>query len=192
MSTSPGSVTELLHAWGRGRTSALEQLIPLVYGELRRMAHRYLVRERQGTLQTAALVNEAYLRLVDINRIRWQDRAHFFAISARIMRRILVDHARARRSKKRGCGADRMTLDASRVADGSWRPDLVTLDDALHMLAAVDERQSRIVELRFFGGLSVKETAEVLKISPGTVLRDWRLAKGWLVHELKGRAHGHA
>jgi len=179
------AVTGLLLAWSQGEQAALEKLVPLVYAELRRIAHRYMNRERQGhTLQTTELVNEAYLRLIDAREVRWQDRAHFFAISAQLMRRILVDFARSRRYLKRGGGAHRATLDEALLASPEPGPDLVALDDALEALAVKDARKSRVVELRFFGGLSVEETAEVLKVSPDTVHRDWRLAKAWLAREM--------
>lgn len=183
---APG-VTDFLVAWGQGDTAALDHLVPLVHGELRRLARREMRRERAGhTLQTTALVNEAYLRLVDLTRVRWQDRSHFFAMSARLMRRILVDHARARESRKRGGGARRISFDEALVVSEERGADLVALDDALQALAAFDERKSRVVELRFFGGLSVDETAEALHVSPETVMRDWRLAKVWLLRELGG------
>ena len=179
------AVTELLLAWSEGEQTALDKLVPLVYAELRRIAHRYLNRERRGhTLQTAELVNEAYLRLIDATQVRWQDRAHFFAISAQLMRRILVDLARSRRYLKRGGGAQRTSFDEALVVSPAPRGDLVALDDALVALAAKDERKSRVVELRFFGGLSVEETAEVLKVSPDTVHRDWKLAKAWLARKM--------
>jgi RNA polymerase sigma factor (TIGR02999 family) len=178
-------VTGLLRAWGQGDEQALERLVPLVYQELHRIAVRYMARERPDhTLQATALVNEAYVRLVDAKGVSWQDRAHFFAISARTMRHILVDFARSRRYKKRGGGADPVSLDESLVIQGRPGTDLVALDDALNSLAAMDPRRSRVVELRFFGGLTVEETAEVLKVSPETVMRDWKLAKAWLLREL--------
>jgi RNA polymerase sigma-70 factor (ECF subfamily) len=183
---APG-VTDLLVAWGLGDASALEHLVPLVHGELRRLARREMRRERAGhTLQTTALVNEAYLRLVDLSRVRWQDRAHFFAMSARLMRRILVDHARSRASRKRGGGVKRVSFDEALVVSEEPGPDLVALDEALHALAAFDDRKSQVVEMRFFGGLSVDEAAEALHVSPETVMRDWRLAKVWLLRELGG------
>jgi RNA polymerase sigma-70 factor (ECF subfamily) len=179
------AVTRLLLAWSQGEQAALEKLVPLVYAELRRIAHRYMNRERRGhTLQTTELVNEAYLRLIDASQVRWQDRAHFFAISAQLMRRILVDFARSRGYHKRGGGAHRATFDEALLASPEPGPDLVALDDALKALAAKDARKSRVVELRFFGGLSVEDTAEVLKVSPDTVHRDWRLAKAWLSREM--------
>ena len=189
MTASPGAVTHLLRAWGNGDAGALEELTPLVEAELRRLARAYMARERRGhTLQTTALVNEAFLRLTDARQIRWQDRAHFLGISARLMRRVLVDHARARGSRKRGGGAERVTLDERLATAPELELDVVALDRALEALAAVDPRQSRVIELRFFGGLSVEETAEVLHVSPDTVKRDWRLAKLWLLRELEGEA----
>ena len=179
------SVTELLRAWGQGDAQALDRLTPLVYQELRRIAGRYMARERRDhTLQATALVNEPYLRLVDAKEVSWHDRAHFFAISSQTMRRILVDFARARHSRKRDSGAKALSLEESLVVRGQPGADLVALDDALNALAAMDPRRSRVVELRFFGGLSVEETAEVLKVSPETVKRDWKLAKAWLLREL--------
>jgi len=178
-------VTQLLVAWSDGDESALEKLIPLVDDELRRLAHYYIGGERAGhTLQTTALVNEAYVRLVDSSRVQWQNRAHFFAISAQVMRRILVDYARAHRSQKRGGEMTRVSLEGALPIAYDRGPDLVALDEALSGLAAIDARKSRVVELRFFGGLSVDETAEVLEVSPDTVMRDWRLAKSWLLREL--------
>ena len=160
--------------------------MPLVYGELRRIAKRCLAGERAGqTLQATALVNEAYLRLVDVRRVNWQNRAHFLAMSARLMRRILVDVARSKRYQKRGGGAVKVTFDDALMAAVERGPDLVALDDALSALAAVDERKARVIELRFFGGLSVEETATVLKVSVDTVMRDWKLAKVWLLRELR-------
>ena len=181
-------VTELLLAWGRGDRSALDELVPIVHQELRRLARLQMRGERDNhTLQTTALVNEAFIRLVDLRRIRWQDRAHFLALSARLMRRILVDHARSRNTHKRGEGAVTVALDDSVVVPGERGADLVALDDALESLTAMDPRKGQVVELRFFGGLSVEETAEALHISPETVLRDWRLAKVWLLREVSGR-----
>lgn len=183
---SPHEVTQLLQAWGQGDEKALEKLIPLIYKDLRQRAHRYMGRERAGhTLQTSALINEAYLRLAAAPGVRWESRNHFFAIAARMMRRILVDHARARRSLKRG-GDDRaVTLDEQYLLTSQPSRDLVSLDDALKALAGEDERKARVVELRFFGGLSVEETAQVLKVSPQTVMRDWKLSKVWLLREMK-------
>jgi RNA polymerase sigma factor (TIGR02999 family) len=182
----PGAVTELLRAWGDGDDRALEQLTPLVEAELRRLARGYMRRERRGhTLQATALVNEAFLRMTDARRVRWQDRAHFLGISARLMRRVLVDHARSRGYRKRGGDAVRVTLDEGLLMSPEPAVDMLALDRALEALAAVDVRKSRVIELRFFGGLSVEETAEVLHVSPDTVKRDWRLAKLWLLRELE-------
>jgi len=185
-STPPArEVTGLLIAWGAGDESAFEQLVPLVHAELRDLAHRAMGRERAGhTLQTTALVNEAYLRLIDVSRVRWQDRAHFFAMSARLMRRILVDHARSRKSQKRGGATRKVSFEEALVVSTERGSDLVALDDALKGLAAVDARKCEVVELRYFGGLSVEESAEALHVSPDTILRDWRLAKAWLLREL--------
>jgi RNA polymerase sigma factor (TIGR02999 family) len=175
-----------LHAWGAGDDGALERLVPLVEAELRRLARGYMARERHAhTLQVTALVNEAFVRLMDARRLGWQDRKHFLAIVARLMRRVLVDHARARGSRKRGGCAQRVSLTESLPASPELDLDVVALDRALTNLAAVDERKSRMIELRFFGGLSVEETADVLHVSIGTVKRDWRLAKLWLLRELK-------
>src|ERR1700676_3868906 len=189
---STQQITKLLQAWGQGQDAALKELLPLVHQELRRLARRYMFGERPGhTLQTTALVNEAYLRLVDSPHVNWQNRAHFFAVSAQLMRRILVDYARARGYQKRGGGVPKVTLDEALMGQQEKGHDLVALDDALKVLAGVDPRKSKVVELRFFGGLSVEETAEVLKVSPDTVLRDWRLAKAWLAQEMgKGVANG--
>jgi RNA polymerase sigma-70 factor (ECF subfamily) len=184
--SSPG-VTELLRAWSDGDDDALERLMPLVEAELRRLARAYMRRERrEHTLQTTALVNEAFLRLTDARRVRWQDRAHFLGISASLMRRVLVDHARHRGYQKRGGGAQRVTLHEGLVRSADPALDVVALDRALDALAKVDVRKSRTIELRFFGGLSVEETAEVLQVSTDTVKRDWRLAKLWLLRELEG------
>lgn len=186
MSTpSTHEVTQLLVAWSDGDPAALEKLMPLVYQELRRLARRYLNRENPDhTLEPTALVNEAYLRLIDQNRVRWQNRAHFFGVSAQLMRRILVDMARVRQQRKRGGSARQVEFDEALVVSKERGEDLVALDDALQSLATVDERKSRVVELRFFGGLSVEETAEVLQVSPDTVMRDWKMAKVWLHREL--------
>ncbi|MFL6334690.1 MAG: sigma-70 family RNA polymerase sigma factor [Pyrinomonadaceae bacterium] len=186
MSQPPSNeITGLLMAWGGGDESALDRLMPLVYDELRRLARRYMSRERPGhTLQTTALVNEAYLRLVNWRDVRWQNRAHFFAVSAQMMRRILVDFARDRQYLKRGGGALRVSLAEAASLAEQRGADLVALDEALDALAEVDKRKARVVEMRFFGGLSVKEVAEVLKVSAETVMRDWRLAKVWLLREL--------
>jgi RNA polymerase sigma factor (TIGR02999 family) len=178
-------VTDWLLAWGRGDESALASLMPLVHRELHRLARRHMRGEgRAHTLQPTALVNEAYLRLVRASNVRWQDRAHFFAIAARLMRQILVDHARRRNYVKRGGDAARVSLDEATFASVEPGKDLVALDEALRSLAAIDERKSRVIELRFFGGLSVAETAAVLNVSSDTVLRDWRLAKAWLTQAL--------
>ena len=184
-SISSVKVTQLLRAWSTGDAGALEKLVPVVHQELRRMARNYMRRERQGhTLQPTALVNEVYLRLVDIKDVNWQDRAHFFAISAQMMRRILVNIAHARNTKKRGGVAQRINLDDVPDMSGVKAKELIALDDALHELAKFDPRQAQVIELRFFGGLSVEETAEVLKISPQSVMRDWKLAKAWMMREL--------
>jgi RNA polymerase sigma factor (TIGR02999 family) len=188
---NPTRVTGLLIQWGRGDEGALERLIPLVHHELHQMARRCMADERAGhSFQATALVNEAYLRLVDANDVAWHDRAHFLAVAARAMRRILVDHARTRRAQKRGGGAARVTFDEALAVANEPREDFVALDDALEALAAFDMRKSRVIELRFFGGLSVEETATVLKVSPATVMGDWRLAKAWLQREMRGdRSH---
>ena len=178
-------------AWGQGDEGALERLIPLVHRELHRIAQRQMGHERADhSLQATALVNEAYLRLVDAKAVAWHDRAHFLAVSARIMRRILVDHARARHYQKHGGHAVKVTFDEALVVTNEPGPDFVALDDALDALAKFDERKSRVIEMRFFGGLSVEETASVLKVSPATVMGDWRLAKAWLQREMRGdRSH---
>jgi RNA polymerase sigma factor (TIGR02999 family) len=182
---APREVTQLLLDWSRGDRAALDRLMPLVSAELRRLAHRYMRREPAGqTLQTTALVNEAYLRLIDASQIEWRDRAHFFAVSATLMRRILVDHARARAYKKRGGGVVRVALDEERVVAAQPATNVVALDEALETLAAFDPQGARIVELRFFGGLSVDETAEVLSVSPRTIDRDWAAARVWLLERL--------
>jgi RNA polymerase sigma-70 factor, ECF subfamily len=189
--TEPGSkpaddISELLRAWSGGDQLALDELTPIVYAELHRLAHRYMRRERpEQDLQTSALVNEAYIRLVDYKRMQWQNRAHFFAVSAQLMRRILVDHAR-RHNLKRGRGVQHVPLDEAVLAGADQGVDLVALDDALNALARVDPRKVRVVEMRFFGGLSVEETAMVLKVSPVTVRRDWSSARIWLYRELAG------
>jgi len=180
-------ITQLLQAWGKGDERALEKLTPVVYDELHHAAQRYMAREAHDhTLQTTALVNEVYLRLVDIRRVSWQNRAHFFAVCARLMRRILTDFARSRRYLKRGGEAPHFSLDQACVVSQEPQPDLVALDEALNHLAALDQRKSRVVELRFFGGLNVEEAAEVLKVSPATIMREWELAKVWLWHQLRG------
>jgi len=179
----------LLRAWGDGDDTALEQLTPLVEAELRRLARAYMARERRDhTLQATALVNEAFLRLTEARRVRWQDRAHFLGISARLMRRVLVDHARAKGYRKRGGGAMRVTLVDGLVASPEAPLDLLALDRALEALAAVDLRKSRVIELRYFGGLSVEEAAELLPVSSDTVKRDLRLAKLWSLRDLDGDA----
>ena len=179
-------VTQLLQAWSAGDEKALEKLTPLVYDELRRTARRYMAGEGSAdTLQTTALINEVYLRLVDFQEISWQNRAQFFGICAQLMRRILVDFARSRRSQKRGGDAVHLPLDAALVVSSEPPADLIDLDDALKKLATIDDRKSRIVELRFFGGLSVEETAEVLGVSSETVIQDWKMAKVWLFHRLR-------
>jgi RNA polymerase sigma factor (TIGR02999 family) len=189
--SEPAEITALLRAWGNGDPAALDRLTALVYNELRRMAGRYMRKESAGnTLQTTALVNEAYLRLVDMKDAGWNDRLHFFAVSAQVMRRILVDAARARGAMKRGGAAERVAgVDFDRVpnVDTSRAAELVALEDALEELASIDPRKARVVELRFFGGLSVEETATVLNVSSPTVLRDWRLAKAWLMRSLSRR-----
>jgi RNA polymerase sigma factor (TIGR02999 family) len=185
--SSPKEITQLLLAWSHGEQAALDQLIPLVHDELHRIAKRYMCRERPGqTMQTTALVDEAYLRLVDSSRVHWQNRAHFFAIAAQLMRRILVDFARSRHNLKRGGRGEQVSLDEALVISPERGADIVALDDALNTLASLDARQSQVVELRFFGGLSINETAEALKVSEGTVRRDWSLAKAWLHRELSG------
>jgi len=184
---TPHEVTQLLRAWSDGHQEALEKLIPLVYDELHRLARHYMSHERSGhILQTSALVNEAYLRLVDARQVNWQNRAHFYAISAGLMRRILVDFARTYQSQKRGAGVLPVSLDEG-LDVKEERLDLAALDDALKALAALDARKSRVVELRFFGGMSIEEAAEVLKVSPETVKRDWKLAKVWLLREMSGK-----
>jgi RNA polymerase sigma factor (TIGR02999 family) len=177
-------ITGLLTAWGRGDESALDRLIPAIDAELRRIARTCLEKEHFEWTQTTELVNEAYLRLIDGRQVQWHDRAHFFAVSAQIMRHILVDHARARRSSKRGAGLQRLPLDEALAVCAEQDVDLVALHDALTDLATMDSRKARVVELRFFAGLSVEETANILNVSRETVLRDWRLAKAWLLAEL--------
>jgi RNA polymerase sigma-70 factor, ECF subfamily len=182
-------ITELLQAWNRGDQQALDRLTPLIYQELYRSARRAMVRGRRGgSMQATALVNELYVRMIDLKRVSWQNRAHFFAISARLMRNILVDLFRAGQVQKRGGGASRVTFDESLAVSPEAGRDLVAIDEALHRLTVLDERKGQVVELRFFGGLSVKETAEVLKVSPETVMRDWKLAKIWLLGELSSPA----
>jgi RNA polymerase sigma factor (TIGR02999 family) len=184
-SDSPHEFTQLLIAWSNGDEAAREELMPLVYGELHRLAHGYMARERvDHTLQTSALVNEAYLKLTDQKQVQWQNRAHFFGIAARMMRRILVDYARNRHYAKRGGHAFRVTLDETFIVPEERSAEVLALDYALNSLAEIDARKGQIVELRFFGGLSIEETAEVLQVSPGTVMRDWTLAKAWLRAEM--------
>ena len=184
---APAPVTQLLRAWKDGDEGALAALVPLVESELRRLARVYMARERAGhTLQTTALVNEAYVRLVDAQHVQWQGRAHFLGIAARLMRRVLVDHARTRDGQKRGGGDQRIELNEAMVVSESPDINVLALDRALDALAAVDQRRSRVVEMRFFGGMSVEETADALDVSPDTVKRDWRLAKLWLMRELEG------
>jgi RNA polymerase sigma factor (TIGR02999 family) len=191
LSTSPHVVTRLLVDWGNGDPHALEKLTPLVYQELKRLAARYLRRERrEHTLQSTALVHEAWLRLIDQKQVHWQNRAQFFGIAAEMIRRILIDHARGRQAAKRGDGAIKLSLDDALAAPNRRDLDLVALDDALRDLGKLDPQQSRLVELRFFAGLSIEESAEVLGISPATVKREWTAAKAWLYREISARAHG--
>lgn len=183
---SPKEITQLLIAWGDGDPSALEELAPLVHSELHRLAHHYMSRERPGhTLQTSALINEAYIRLINWKDVRWQNRSHFFAVSAQLMRRILVDFARDRQYLKRGGGAVQVSLAEAAALTVERSHDLLALDEALTALTDLDPRKGQMVEMRFFGGLTVEEVAEVLKISEETVIRDWRLAKVWLLRELE-------
>jgi RNA polymerase sigma factor (TIGR02999 family) len=186
----PHEVTQLLNAWGSGDQAALEKLMPLIYDELHRLAGRYMAHERpEHTLQTSALVNEAYVRLVDQRDVHWQNRAQFFGIAATSMRRILVSYARRRNRVKRGGGALQVSLDEAALLSDERAAEMVALNEALDHLAAVDRRKSQVVELRYFGGLSIEETAEVLKVSPGTVMRDWTLAKAWLRREITGESN---
>jgi len=185
MSQAPQNVTQLLIGWGQGDKEALDRLVPIVYDELRRQAARYLRHERAGhTLQTTALIHEAYIRLIDQKNVHWQNRAHFFGIAAQLMRRILVDHARTRKRAKRGGSDIRVPLEDAVAIAKAPQLDVVALDEALNRLAEIDEQQGKIVELRFFSGLTVEETAEVLGISPATVKRDWSMAKAWLHREI--------
>jgi RNA polymerase sigma factor (TIGR02999 family) len=187
MTESP-NVTQLLVAWGNGDQAARDHLMPMVYAELHKLAHRHIRKERPGhTLQTSALVNEAYVRLVDQRGVQWQSRAHFFAIAAQMMRRILVDYARKRKFAKRGGNQQQVSLDEALIVSKQRSAEVVLLDDALTQLAEVDERKSKVVELKFFGGLSIEETAEALGVSPGTVMRDWTLAKAWLRRAMSKR-----
>jgi RNA polymerase sigma factor (TIGR02999 family) len=184
---SRGTITELLRAWSKGDDGALDRLVPIVEAELRRLARRYMRGERRDhTLQVTALVNEAFLRLTDARKLRWQDRAHFLGITARLMRRVLVDHARSRGYAKRGGGQQRVALDEQVAMISEPALKVLALDRALETLATADRRKAQVIELRFFGGLSVDETAEVLHVSADTVKRDWRLAKLWLLRELEG------
>jgi RNA polymerase sigma-70 factor (ECF subfamily) len=183
---SADNLTGLLTEWRQGDKTALETLTPLVYDELRRIAHRYMRSEREGhTLQTTALVNEAYLRLTDQQKVHWQNRAHFFAVTAHVMRHILIDHARRRHYVKRGGEAQPVPIEAAVVMSQPRAAELVALDEALEELAKLDPRKGRVVELRYFGGLSLEETAEVLEVSPMTVRRDWRAAKAWLYRRMR-------
>ena len=187
MAPATHEVTKLLKAWGAGDQAALDRLLPLVHDELHRLARRHMRREQPGhLLQTSALVNEAYLRLVDASQVDWQNRAHFFGIAARLMRQILVDDARRRHRDKRGGSMNQVPLDEAAGLPQEQATNLLALDDALRALAAIDPRQSEVVELRFFGGMSIEETAEVLKVSPGTVARDWTFARAWLRKEMGG------
>jgi RNA polymerase sigma factor (TIGR02999 family) len=187
MPQMPPTVTQLLVSWGKGDKDALDELVPVVYGELRRQARRYLRREKVGhTLQTTALIHEAYLRLVDQKNVQWQNRAHFFGIAAQLMRRILVDHARGKKRDKRGGSGVRVSLGEATAVSKGQDLDVVALDEALNRLSKIDEQQGRIVELRFFSGLTVEETAEVLNISTATVKRDWSMARAWLHREISG------
>jgi RNA polymerase sigma-70 factor, ECF subfamily len=184
-------VTVLLMAWGQGDQAAFDELVPLVHQELHRLAHLHMARERTPhSLQSTALINEAFLKLVDCRRVRWQDRAHFFAVSASLMRRVLVDYARRRNFHKRGAGVRPVALVDDLDCSPARGTDLVALDDSLAALAAIDPRKSKVVELKFFGGLTTEEVAEVLEVSPPTVLRDWKLARSWLRREMKrGNTH---
>jgi len=185
MTHQPEEVTQLLLDWSNGDQAAFDALMPLVYNQLRQMAHRYMSQERPGhTLQTTALVNEAYLRLIDQRQVHWQNRAHFFAVAAQAMRRILIDHARKQRYAKRGGGARKISLDEAAVMSQERAADLLALDEALKSLAAIDPQQSRVVELRFFGGLTIEETAQVLRLSVDMVKREWATAKAWLFREM--------
>ena len=182
--TAPQEVSQLLRAWGNGEKAAADKLMPLVYEELRRIARRQMRRQRAGhTLQTTALIHEAYLRLVRESDVHWQNRAHFFGVAAKAMRHILVDYARSRQAAKRGGAAEHVLLDEAAVVSAE-PAELIALDDALQSLAALDQRKSQVVEFKYFGGLTVKEIAEVLQVSPETVARDWRLARVWLLREL--------
>ena len=189
MSALPEEITQLLLKWSKGDDAALDHLIPLVYPELRKLARRYMGRQDPAhTLQTSALINEAYLRLVDQQAVEWQDRAHFFAAAAQMMRHILIDHARSHRYAKRGAGAQHIPLDDVTVVSQERAAELIALNDALTRLAKIDQRKGQIVELRFFGGLTVEETAEVMKLAPITIKREWRSAKAWLHSEIGSSA----
>jgi RNA polymerase sigma factor (TIGR02999 family) len=189
MTPSPEEVTQLLLDWSNGNVAALEQLTPLVYEELRRLAHQHMNRERRDhTLQTSALINEAYLRLTQQRNMQWQNRAHFFSIASRLMRRVLIDYARARHYQKRGGGATQVSLSEAAYVSQDRAEELLALDDALNSLATFDERKSQVVEMRFFGGMSVEETALALNVSPNTVKRDWSTAKAWLYRRIKKSA----
>jgi RNA polymerase sigma factor (TIGR02999 family) len=188
MATPPQGVTALLQSWAGGDAGALERLVPIVYQELHRQAHRYLQRETPGhTLQTAALVHEAYLRLVDQRQANWQNRAHFFGIAGQMMRRVLIDYARSKQAAKRGGGGIQVTLDDAMAAAEVRGIDLLELDEALSRLAELDAQQSKVVELRYFAGLGIEQTAEALQISPATVKREWAMARAWLKRELRER-----
>lgn len=188
MASSAGSITRLLLNWREGDKTALDRLVPLVYREMRRLAGYYMRRQRADhTLQTSALINEAYLRLIDHKNMRWENRAHFYAVAAQAMRRILVDHARSRGYQKRGGGALKVSFDEAAIGAEERAAELIALDDALKDLAAMDPRKSQIVELRYFGGLSVDETAEVIGVSAVTIMREWRSAKGWLLRAISKR-----
>ena len=189
MTPAPLEVSLLLHAWSNGDQTARDKLLPLVYDELRQMARRYMERQNPGhTLQTTALIHEAYLRLVDQQNVQWQNRAHFFGVAAKAMRSILVDYARTKHAAKRGGALQQVSLDEAATISTERTAEVVALDDALQNLAAFDPRKSQVVEMRYFGGLTVEETAEVLHVSPETVARDWRLARTWLLRELSHTA----
>jgi RNA polymerase sigma factor (TIGR02999 family) len=190
-SASAHEVTRLLQAWGSGDDTALERLMPLVYNELQRLAHRYMAAEQPGhALQTTALVHEVYLRLVDVEGVDWQDRAHFYCLCARLMRRILIDFARSRNYQKRGGHFPHIELDEAATVSAAVESELLAVDEALKRLSEIDSRKSEVVELRFFGGLTVEETAAALRVSPETVIRDWKLAKAWLLRELSHETNG--
>lgn len=187
---SNSEITQLLHAWRGGDAKALEKLTAIVYNELHRMAQRYMARERDGhTLQATALIGEVYLRLVKVNEVEWQDRAHFFAVCAQLMRRILTDFARSHGYQKRGAGAPHIPLDEALIVSAQPPVDLVSLEQALTRLGETDPRKAKVVEMKFFGGLTIEQTAEVLQISPETVTRDWSMARAWLLRELDGGDH---